>query len=147
MPRYRPSARLIILDPTGAVLLFHFVMADGRRFWATAGGGLEAGETFLDAARRELAEETGFEADIEETPVFERRFPFPLHDGEVVDGHEFGFVVRAARAEPSSANWTELEREMMTRHRWWTPAEIRASAEIFYPSDMADLVERLAPAR
>lgn len=140
MPRYRPSARLLILDPDGAILLFHFVMADGRRFWATPGGGLEAGESFLDAARRELAEETGFDAAIEEAPVFERRFPFPLHDGEVVDGHELGFVVRTPRADPSAANWTELEREMMTAHRWWTVAELRASAEIVYPADLADLV-------
>jgi 8-oxo-dGTP pyrophosphatase MutT (NUDIX family) len=144
MPRYRPSARLLILDPAGAILLFHFAMADGRRFWATAGGGLEAGEGFLDAARRELAEETGFDAAIDPTPIFERRFDFPLHDGEVVDGHELGFVVRAPRAAPSPANWTELEREMMTGHRWWTPAEIRASAEIFYPTDLADLAARAA---
>lgn len=146
MPRYRPSARLLIVDPDGAILLFHFAMADGRRFWATAGGGLEEGETFLDAARRELAEETGFDAVVEDTPVFERRFDFPLHDGEIVDGHELGFVVRTARADPSNAHWTELERDMMTAHRWWLPAEIRASAEIFYPNDLADLAERIAAA-
>ncbi len=59
----RPTARLVVLDPEGRVLLFkiedHTLVdpADPRRpriFWITPGGGVEDGETFEVAALREL---------------------------------------------------------------------------------------------
>ena len=59
----RPTARWLILDPQGRVLLFRFVFAEGPLsgtvFWATPGGGCEPGESFEDAARREAVEEAG----------------------------------------------------------------------------------------
>jgi len=56
----RPTARLVVLDATGAVLLFKLdgPAPVGTR-WVTPGGGVEEGETFEEAARRELREETG----------------------------------------------------------------------------------------
>jgi 8-oxo-dGTP pyrophosphatase MutT (NUDIX family) len=55
---FRRSSRLLVLDPDDRLLLFRFVLAD-RTFWATPGGGLDPGESFEDAAVRELLEETG----------------------------------------------------------------------------------------
>ena len=66
MPRFRPTARLILLDPADRVLLFS--AEDPRsRVWFTPGGGVHRGESLEAAAVRELAEETGHvraEADI-----------------------------------------------------------------------------------
>jgi 8-oxo-dGTP pyrophosphatase MutT (NUDIX family) len=49
------------------VLLFRFLHKEGalvgQDFWATTGGGVEEGETFEQAAIRELGEETGIRTE------------------------------------------------------------------------------------
>ena len=58
MPRFRPTARLLVLDPAGRILLFSAADRQGR-VWFTPGGGVHRGESLEAAAVRELAEETG----------------------------------------------------------------------------------------
>lgn len=65
--RQRNSARLLVINPSQQVLLFHFQHKNdalaGQSHWATPGGGLEQGESFEVAAVRELFEETGLLID------------------------------------------------------------------------------------
>lgn len=60
MSTFRPNAAVIVTDGNGRVLLCE--RADLRGAVQTVQGGIDAGETPIEAARRELTEEIGLEA-------------------------------------------------------------------------------------
>jgi len=65
-PRIRVSA---ILRWQGLVLLCR-QEKPGKEYWLLPGGGVDSGETLIEALRRELREELGIEADVQfEGPV------------------------------------------------------------------------------
>jgi ADP-ribose pyrophosphatase YjhB (NUDIX family) len=65
-PRIRVSA---ILRWQGRVLLCR-QEKPGKEYWLLPGGGVDGGETLIEALRRELREELGIEADVQfEGPV------------------------------------------------------------------------------
>src|ERR1700750_1667181 len=93
--RTRPSARWLLVDGEGRVLLFRFTYAKGalagRTWWATPGGGQEPGETLEQCALRELREETGLEVDDPGAIVWRRAFEMDMPDGERVEAPEAYF--------------------------------------------------------
>ena len=56
-----PRVRVIVLSEIGEVLLVRGVISDGK--WSLPGGGVNRGEKLTAAARRELHEETGIDAE------------------------------------------------------------------------------------
>jgi 8-oxo-dGTP pyrophosphatase MutT (NUDIX family) len=152
-PRWRPTARLLVLDPGGRLLLFRFRNAADDISWLTPGGGVRRGETVEAAAVRELAEETGFlvsEGDL--GPVVATRGGlWRSRSGRLVFGADTFFLVRVPHSEVSTDGHEEVERSIITGHHWWTVDELRQPREPISPPTAADLVvtltEGIAPAR
>ena len=139
--RLRRAARLIVLDPEGRALMFRYGVPGRDPFWVTAGGECEPGESFEGAARRELLEETGITAD--PGPQIARMTPeFVTVEGEPVQADERFFLVRVKKAEIDTSRHTALEQALMTRHRWFTLAELATWKEPIFPANLAEMIAK-----
>jgi 8-oxo-dGTP diphosphatase len=145
--RLRRSARIILLDDQGRVLLIRFVIertSGDYLFWATPGGEIEAGEYPLVAAQRELREELGLVLPLS-GPVHQASGTFEFKH-EVVDNVDAFYLAHFPGGEITLDGVDEHERCVLKEVRWWTPEEIEATAVPVYPPDLADAVRRLAAA-
>ncbi len=139
--RLRRAARLIVIDPEGRVLMFRYDVPGRPPFWVTAGGECEPGESFDDAARRELLEETGIIA--EPGPEIARLTPeFITVEGEPVQADERFYLVQVAQARIDTSRHTALEQRLMTQHRWFTPAELADWHEPVFPATITAMIEQ-----
>ena len=138
--RLRPAARLIVIDPQGRALMFRYDVPGRDPFWVTAGGEVDPGESFEDAARRELLEETGIIAD--PGPQIARMTPeFITVQGEPVQADERFFLIHVTKAEIDTSRHTATEQALMTQHRWFTLEELADWPEEIFPAELADMIQ------
>lgn len=143
-PIFRASAKVLLVDFAGRVLLFSGfdpARPEEAPVWFAVGGGLEPGETPMEAAVREVREETGQVVDDLGPVVLNRRFHWTF-DGTLYDQEETYFLVRLPHFELSTAGWTEVEQATVTGHHWWSVAELRATDQKVFPLGLADLLEK-----
>jgi 8-oxo-dGTP pyrophosphatase MutT (NUDIX family) len=142
--RIRPSARVLLLNQSGSVLLFKFVHASdaltGSSYWATPGGAVEDGETFEQAALRELKEETGLSVNQLSGEVGRRSFEMQLASGERVWADERFFAASTVRSAISDTGWSANERRVVADHRWWSIEDLARTSDLIFPERLLDLL-------
>lgn len=139
----RIAVRIVMLSTSSRVLLFEgrdlSDSTDTLRFWFTAGGGVEPGESLLEAAERELAEETGWTGVPLVGPFHRVEFDYFNH-GEPQRQIEHYFAARTDELSLNRAGWTELERAAVTQWRWWSTSELETEPVTYFPRDLVELI-------
>jgi 8-oxo-dGTP pyrophosphatase MutT (NUDIX family) len=142
----RSAVRLVVLDAKDTLLLFHthdLDHPDLGTWWELPGGGIDPGETYLDAAIRELREETGIIVDRSQAgpPNWRRRASFRHRQTRHVQD-EVVVTLRLPVPGPDidESRRLDYEREDYFDFRWWPIPEILSSAERFYPGQLPTLL-------
>ncbi len=136
---HRGAARLLVLTPEPEVLLLRLEPSFRGPLWVTPGGGLDDGESYEDAARRELAEEVG-RNDLALGPcIWTREVTFTWERWRVHQ-RERTFLVEVPA--PFEAVTVFPDEEPITGSGWFKIERLRAEAEVVYPLGLADHLER-----
>ena len=132
----RPAARVLLVDENNHLLYLHArESSTGKEFWVMPGGGLEANETFSEAAIREVEEETGLH--IELGPCIWTRHHIFTWLGRKHDQYEVFFV---ARVTSVIVNPPQPD-DYVIGHKWWSLTQLIESNEIFAPTRIRSLLE------
>jgi 8-oxo-dGTP pyrophosphatase MutT (NUDIX family) len=161
--KFRRAARVVVLTrnddgetaasapPASAVraLLIRGHDADqpSRSWWFTVGGGIDAGETPLEAAVREVREEIGVDVAPDRLvgPVMTRLGKFHFYLETAIQDETFFAVVLTPEeaASVATAGWTETERRLLDEMAWMTAEELRTQGREYFPTALPDVIDRL----
>ena len=142
----RTSVRVVLTDASGAVLLFHTrepALPALGIWWELPGGGLEPGESYQDAAIREVREETGLllEPGQVEEPRWRWRACYRYEAARRLQ-EEVAVLARLPLVAPDVDESGRLDSELACYfgYRWWQPDELARSEERFYPRRLPALL-------
>lgn len=138
--RIRDAVRALVVDVDERVLLVRFEFPTATR-WALPGGGLEPGESHIEALHRELEEEVGLVGAMLGPQIWHRLHIVPFLNGQFDGQREQIYLVRCDPFEAvPRLSWDQMNAEFVHEVRWWTLDEIAASDATFVPNDLHTLV-------
>jgi 8-oxo-dGTP pyrophosphatase MutT (NUDIX family) len=140
----RRAARALLIN-NGSVLLIKGrdpARLEAGTWWLTPGGGIENGESIEDAVVREILEETGLVVPPERVGaiVATRTAEFEFDELHYRQRESF-FAIEVDKFVPHARGWDAIEQRALLDHRWWTVDELRSTAEVIYPRELADVVD------
>ena len=141
----RRAVRVLVLDEADRMLLFQdsdLGLDPVTHWWVTPGGGVDPGESDLEAAVRELWEETGLVVDAADLvgPLLTRLVVHGYSD-KVVDQTEVFYVVRVPAFEVDTTAHTEEEQLTVADIRWWSLADLASTDDEVWPRDVLAVLD------
>lgn len=134
----RESARVILINLDLEVFMFRSG-TPYRPYWVLPGGGREEGESWEEAALRELFEETGL-TDVELGPCVWQRNAVNESKSPVYRSVERYYVVLCGNPTITSDYQLEHEKAHYVVSGWWSIDAVSDSKETFYPEPFAELM-------
>lgn len=140
--KHRETARIMLFDEQNRVFLLktHFDPEVGLPpRWLTPGGGIDSGETALQAAVRELLEETGLVVTPDQLsePVLVTTGRWDWADG--ISYHTYQDTIYELQVQnfmPDTSGFTQDELRDILEYRWWSVDELLASDELVAPHEL-----------
>jgi 8-oxo-dGTP pyrophosphatase MutT (NUDIX family) len=140
----RTCSRVLAISDRGRVLLLrgHDPARPQYAIWHAPGGGVEPGESAVETAVREFAEEIGVVIDIG-PHVWNRVSRFSFNEVPYEQYEQYFLAEIGPEFEPSFVNMLDYERDWVTGHGWFSVEELREveQRDLLAPPD---LPERLA---
>ena len=145
--QHRETARVLLLDPNQRIFLLktHFdpeVQLPPR--WITPGGGIDPGESTIQAAIRELDEETGIQVSGEQLGQEIWRSEGIWRWGDGINQHsyvDYFYQLEIDDLILDNSNWTDDERRDVLEFRWWKLDDLIESGESVGPSDLVEFLK------
>lgn len=137
----RNSARALLINSENKILLFKFKFSEiqgDNVLWVTPGGGVEEGENFEQALKRELFEETGLVFNSVGPWIWTKEVVFKGKKGDFVS-YERYYLVQIDSTDISFENMTLNEVRTLNGFKWWSIDDVLSSREEFFTPQIGKL--------
>ena len=141
----RPAVRVICFDADDRVLMLHWRDPhDGHLLWEPPGGGIDPGETPLQAARRELAEETGLDpAAVDDRSRLVARDTVWKGKRFVGDEQFFPAYFGTSRPVVGRAGLLPYEESALIDQQWVARGDLTSLPDLLEPPELPAVIDSL----